>query len=407
MRIALPRWVTGPPVHAMARRLVVGLASSIRDGRLSVEFPDGNMAVYGPLSAQRSATLRVLDNAFFTRVLLHGEIGFGEAYTDGLWSTEDLAGLLELGILNRRYPSLNASWLARLSRLRNRRLLPGRGNTRTKSKKDIHAHYDLGNGFFPLFLDETMTYSCALFSSEEEPLAEAQRNKYRAVCEKAGLAPGDSVLEIGTGWGGFALFAAQNYGCKVTTITISEEQLVLARQRVEEAGLSSAIDVRLCDYRDVTGQFDKIVSIEMFEAVGAKHFETFFHQCDAVLRPGGRMCMQVITVPNRAFQAQRDGLNWLQKHIFLRGVLPSISEIERALTSTALLISHVEEIGSHYIATLRWWRERFLANLPAVRALGFDDRFIRKWEYYLAACEAGFRTRTIGNLHVVFDKPPS
>lgn len=389
----------------LARRLVLKGASTIRVGRLLVEFPDGDTAVFGPPSAQRTASLCILDDKFFRQVLLHGEIGFCEAYVDGLWRSADLVGLFELAILNRSHVNQGFSWLSWLSRMRNRRLHLSRRNTPSTSKDNIHAHYDLGNKFFRLFLDETLTYSCAIFSSEDEALADAQRNKYRKLSEKAGLSSGDHVLEIGTGWGGFAIFAAQHYGCNVITITISQEQFELARKLVEEAGLSSLVDVRLCDYRDVTGQYDKIVSIEMFEALGAEYFETFFRRCDAVLRPGGRMCMQVITVPHRSFAIHRDGVNWLQKYIFPGGVLPSLAEIERALAPTSLLVAHVEEIGSHYVTTLRRWREQFLANVPAVKALGFDDRFNRIWECYLASCEASFMARTIGDLQIVFEKP--
>ncbi|MEE9284678.1 MAG: cyclopropane-fatty-acyl-phospholipid synthase family protein [Dehalococcoidia bacterium] len=385
--------------------MVRSLASRAREGCLTVEYPDGSISTFGSPTASRTATLRVHSDEFFRRLVLHGEIGFGEAYMDGLWSSDDLVGLVELAILNRRFYSANSTWLSWLSRLRNRRLHVGRRNTRSKAKENIHAHYDLNNEFFRLFLDETMTYSCAVFSRDDEALADAQLNKYRAVAEKAGLVPGDTVLEIGTGWGGFAMFMAQQFGCQVTTITISEEQHALARQRVEEAGLSDAVRVELRDYRDVPGQFDKIVSIEMFEAVGVEYFETFFKHCDAALRPGGRMCMQVITVPDRSFPAQRDGINWLNKHIFPGGVVPSISAMEQALAPTTLLVTRVDEIGLNYTGTLRRWRHRFLENLPAVRALGFDDRFIRMWEYYLASCEAAFQTRTLCDVQIVFDKP--
>lgn len=380
----------------------------MQEGRLSVEFPDGTAAVVGSPSAQRTGHLRILDDEFFSRVLLHGGIGLGEAYMDGLWSSDDLVELLQLAILHRPRANLSVlSWLMWPSRIYNRRLHHSRRNTQSNSRQNIGEHYDLGNDFFRLFLDETLTYSCAVFSSKDESLAEAQLNKYRALCEKVDLGQDDSVLEIGSGWGGFAIFAAQNYGCKVTTISISQEQVDLARERVEKAGLSSLVDVQFCDYRDIDQQFDKIVSIEMFEAVGAEYYETFFRQCERALRPGGRMSTQVITVPDWAFAAQRDGVNWLSKHIFPGGELPSVGAIEEALTSTTLRTTHVEDIGDHYPGTLRHWRDRFLSNLSAVRSIGFDDRFIRKWEYYLSSCEAAFLTHHISDVQLVMEKPAS
>lgn len=405
MASAIHNNLTKKVVSFLAKRLTAKAGTFIKRGGLSVEFPDGSTANLGNPSDQLSANLKIHDERFYRRLLFDGETGFSEAYVDGLWTSDDLVSLYELAILNRGHVSPNYSWLSRLSRLRNRHFHLARRNTPSTSKDNIHAHYDLGNDFFRLFLDETMTYSCAVFSSEGESLADAQRNKYLRICERAGLIPEDHVLEIGSGWGGFAIFAAQNYGSKVTTITISQEQFDQTRKLVQELNLSSLIDVQLCDYRDVSGEYDKIVSIEMFEAVGYEYFQTFFRKCDAVLRHGGRMCMQVITIPNRSFAAHRDGVNWLQKYIFPGGLLPSLAEMERSLSSTSLLLTHAEEIGAHYVPTLRRWRERFLANHNAVRDLGFDDKFIRMWECYLASCEAAFRARSIGDVQIVFEKP--
>ena len=226
--------------------------------------------------------------------------------------------------------NLNSGPLRLVSKLGNRRLHLSRKNTEEQSKHNIHAHYDLGNDFFSLFLDETMTYSSAMFEDPADSLADAQRNKYRRICERAHLGKNDNVLEIGTGWGGLAIFAAGAYGCRVTTVTISQEQFTLATQRVEEAGLSGLVDVKMLDYREVTGQYDKIISIEMFEAVGAEYFETFFMKCDDLLRPGGRLVMQVITVPDRSYRGQLTGVNWIQKYIFPGGILPSLAEMERS-----------------------------------------------------------------------------
>lgn len=290
-----------------------------------------------------------------------------------------------------------------ISRFGNRRKHVLRKNTKQMARENIHEHYDLGNPFFKLFLDESLTYSSALFLREGESLEQGQFNKNEALCQMAQLKPGDSVLEIGTGWGGFAIHAAKK-GCKVTTISISKEQVALAKQRVEQAGLSSLVEVRLQDYREVTGSFDKIVSIEMFEAVGYEFFETFFKKCDAVLKPGGRMAMQVITLADRDFEAQRKGVNYIQKHIFPGGLLPSLAEIEKATAHTSLNIVEARDIGSHYALTLAEWRKRFHRNLLAVRRLGFTDVFIRKWDYYLAQCQVGFAVKHLHDQQIVFEK---
>ena len=392
-------------VEQAAKRIVLGMASKLREGELTLVLPGGDRHLFGQKGSTPAATLYIHDDEFFARAVLHGEIGLGEAYADGLWHGDDLVALIEFGVVNRRHMQLNASWLTAAGRLKDVRLHRGNRNTVERAKDNIHAHYDLGNNFFRLFLDETMTYSSAYFDAPNQSLAEAQRNKYRMLCERARIGANDHVLEIGSGWGGFAIYAAETYGCRVTAITISQEQLAFARQRVADAGLADLVDVRFCDYRDIDGEFDKIVSIEMFEAVGAEYFEQFFRTCSGVLRPGGRIAMQTITVPDRSFEAVRDGVNWVQKYIFPGGVLPSIAAIEHALRRTDLVLDGLEDIGAHYAMTLRRWRERFLAQLPAIRALGFDDRFIRMWEFYLALSEAGFLTRNTGDIQLVLAKP--
>ncbi len=391
--------------NTLTRETFNRILRKIRTGAVVIETPDGVSRRVDSGKPGIEATLQVKDNAFYGRVLLHGEIGFGEAYVDGLCDSPDLVALLELALVSRQSVDLNKGPLKLLSRRRNLRLHRRRANTVDQSKDNIHAHYDLGNDFFKLWLDETMTYSSAVFERPDQPLADAQRNKYRRMCEKAGITADDQVLEIGTGWGGFAIFAAQTYGCRVTTVTISKEQHVLAVERVREAGLSHLVSVELCDYRDITGQYDKIVSIEMFEAVGAEYFETFFMKCSEVLKPGGKLAMQVITVPDSAFEAQKNGVNWIQKYIFPGGVLPSVAEMERCNARTGLVLTSADDIGMDYAATLRQWRRRFWEQINAVRSMGYDERFVRMWDYYLAACEAGFLTRTIGDVQVAFEKP--
>lgn len=387
-----------------ARGVLVQVASRIKHGSLRIEFPDGAVRLFGQAGAAPAADLTILDPAFYRQVALAGEIGFGEAYVDGVWRSSDLVTLLTLGILNRPHLNLNLPGLRRMTQLADRRLHLSRRNTSNQARENIHNHYDLGNDFFRLFLDQTLTYSCAYFSNPEQSLAEAQHNKYLMLCEKARVGRDDHVLEIGSGWGGFAIYAARNYGCRVTSVTTSEEQLALAQRRVEGAGLADQIEIVLCDYREISGQYDAVVSIEMLEAVGAEYLPTFFKKVDESLKPGARAAIQVITVPDRNYAALRDGVNWVQKYVFPGGMLPSLAEMERSLAETGLLITEVQDIGPHYATTLRRWRTAFMENLPAVRALGFDDRFIRTWEYYLAISEASFITRNTADLQVVFEK---
>jgi cyclopropane-fatty-acyl-phospholipid synthase len=391
--------------NGLARNVVLRAGAAVKRGRLRLTLPDGSICDFGPGEDGPSAALRVVHGDFFRRVLLGGEIGLGEAYMDGLWETDDLTELLVLGIINRENAGPFLRRLNHLARFGSRRLHLRRRNTVAGSRENVHAHYDLSNALFALFLDETMTYSSAVFATPEQSLADAQRNKYETLCRKAGLGRGDQVLEIGCGWGGFAIHAAQHYGCRVRAATISREQLTLARERVAAAGVAGLVDVDFCDYRQADGKYDQIVSIEMLEAVGAEYFGAFFAKCDALLKPGGRLVLQTISVPERSFAGLRDGVNWMQKYIFPGGMLPSLAQIELAIKPTRLLITAVEDIAPHYVRTLRAWRERFNANLAAVRALGFDERFIRMWRYYLCAAEAGFATRSTGDLQIVFEKP--
>ncbi len=401
----MPSLIPTAVSNRLAKRAFLAAISRIKLGSLTVELPNGRQQHVDSGQPGPAAILRIHDEGFYPKVIFGGEIGFGEAYQQGHCSSPDLVALLELALVNRRAVDLNRGPLKLLNRWRNVRQHRSRANTVDGSKHNIHAHYDLGNDFFALWLDETMTYSSALFAEPGQDLAEAQRNKYRRLATLAGIKQGDQVLEIGTGWGGMATLTAQEFGAQVTTLTISTEQAKLARQRLEAAGLSEQVEVRLQDYREVDGQFDAIVSIEMFEAVGAEFFETFFTACSRVLKPGGRLAMQVITVPDARFEAQRTGVNWIQKYIFPGGVLPSVGAMERANAHTGLVVRSVEDIGLDYAETLRRWRERFWERIDEVRAQGYDEFFILTWDYYLAACEAGFRTHTTGDVHIVFEKP--
>ncbi len=388
----------------LAMRVGLRAASRIRTGRLTVVMPNGRRRVFGDPASPRQAELHVHEPSAAIRVLLHGETGIGEAYMDGQWSSPDIEALIELAALNRSDLALAKGWWRRPFEIPRRLAHRARANTKTQARDNISAHYDLGNDLYRLFLDETMTYSSAVFDSPEQSLEDAQRTKFQRLAEGAGLEAGMHVLEIGSGWGGFALYAAGELGCRVTSITISQEQHDLARERVREAGLEHLVDIQLLDYRDITGEYDAIVSIEMLEAVGEEFFTTYFEACDRALKPGGRFSLQVITFPDVAYGAQRRGANWIQTYIFPGGLCPSLAVIEQSLHGTRLLIRESRDIGPHYATTLRAWRTRFLENVDAVRALGFDDRFIRMWEYYLALSEAGFATGLTQDLQVVLEK---
>ena len=394
----------GSILERAAWRAALAMASRIRIGRLTVVTPEGRRMVFGDPTSPRTAEIRVHDRAAALRLIAHGETGAGESYVDGLWSSPDLAALLSLAALNREALDLSRGPLHALTRIPKVVRHRLRRNTVSGSRRNIEAHYDLSNELYQLFLDETMTYSSAVFESPEQSLADAQRNKYRLIAERAGLTRGMHVLEIGSGWGGFALYAAGELGCRVTTVTVSSAQHELGTKRIRAAGLDHLVDVQLRDYRAIEGQFDAIVSIEMLEAVGAEFYEAYFAACDRALKPGGRMSLQTIAFPDVAYEPQLRGANWIQLYIFPGGLLPSLAEIERSLHRTRLLVTSVTDIAASYVPTLRAWRTRFLAQADAVRALGFDERFIRKWEYYLAISEAGFATGLTQDYQIVLEK---
>jgi cyclopropane-fatty-acyl-phospholipid synthase len=394
----------GGILDRLAWRMALAGAARIRIGSLTVVLPDGSRQVFGETASDQRAEIHIHDRRALVQMLLHGETGGGEAYMDGLWSSPDLPGLLRFAVVNRSALALSTGWWRGPAQLRRTLAHRGRRNTKGQSRKNISAHYDLGNDFYRLFLDETMTYSSAVFAAPDQSLADAQRNKYRLMAEGAGLRAGMHVLEIGSGWGGFALYAAGELGCRVTSVTISREQHELATARVRAAGLQDLVDIQLRDYRDIEGTYDAIVSIEMLEAVGAEYFTTFFEACDRALVPGGRLSLQSITFPDAAYETQRRGANWIQTYIFPGGLCPSLAVIEQSTRDTDFLITGIRDIAASYVRTLRAWRTRFMEQLPAVRAQGFDDRFIRMWEYYLALSEAGFATGVSQDLQVVLEK---
>jgi cyclopropane-fatty-acyl-phospholipid synthase len=281
-----------------------------------------------------------------------------------------------------------------------------RDNSLNGSRKNISEHYDLSNDFFALWLDPTMTYSSAYFKEETFTLEEAQKAKYQRLCEQLHLKPTDHVLEIGSGWGGNAIYMASNFGCKVTTITISQEQQKLAIERVKAAGLDDRISVEIQDYRKIKGQYDKIVSVEMLEAVGARYFENYFEQCHKLLKQDGIFALQVITCPDSRFEALRDGVDWIQKHIFPGSLLPSVGSMNEAINRTGdLTLVDLKDLGLHYARTLKTWFENFNQQLEEVKKLGFSESFIRKWNYYLCYCEAAFEMRNINVMQLVYARP--
>ena len=380
----------------LAARLVLARLDRLRDGRLTVHLPGGEHRVVGGCGSP-DADITIHHWRFFSRLLRGADVGAGESYVDGDWSTPDLVALSRLFLANEEVlapPRL----VGLLGRMRDRLLHLLRTNTRLQARRNIHAHYDLSNDFYGLFLDPSMTYSTALFTDPAQGLEAAQRAKYARLADWAGLRPGDHVLEIGCGWGGFAEYAAGELGCRVTGITLSEEQARYARRRLEARGLGDRVEIRIVDYRDVEGRYDAVVSIEMLEAVGHRYLDDFFAACDRVLRPGGRVALQAITIPDRVYDRYRRGTDWIRKYIFPGGHLPSLGALQAAMARrSGFVIDRMENVGDHYATTLRHWRRRFWMKVDAVRVLGFDDRFVRLWDFYLASCEAAFRQRQIGN----------
>lgn len=373
----------------------------IRHGTLRLRDGDAVQGVDGEV-----VDIAVHDARFYRELALRGTLGAGEAYLRGWWSCPDLVNLFRL--LARNADALSGMdggparlwrWLGGLFRRRRRNTLAG-------SRRNIAEHYDLGNHFYELFLDETMTYSAGLFEHPEASLAEASIAKYERICRKLRLSPGDHILEIGSGWGGFALHAARRYGCRVTSTTISQAQHEYCRRKVREAGLGEFVNFVCEDYRALTGRFHKLVSIEMIEAVGHEYLDVYFRKCSELLADDGMMLMQAITIPEQRYDSYRRSEDFIQRYIFPGGCLPSLGAITASLGRvTDLRLTHLLDFAEHYAATLACWRERFWNRIDAIRGLGFDERFIRMWHYYLCYCEAGFRERQIGVAQILLEKP--
>jgi cyclopropane-fatty-acyl-phospholipid synthase len=384
--------------------------SGMQRGRLRLVLPDGSEKVFGGLGEEPRAEIRVKDAAFFRTCVLYGPVGFGEAYMDGLWETEDLVGVIAWFIRNADESTVlegsgRTDLRIGLMNFAHKMAHQLRPNSRRTSRRNIQEHYDLSNDFFALWLDPTMTYSAAYWDQPGATLEQAQVRKYDVLCRKLRLQPSDHVLEIGSGWGGFSMHAAKNFGCRVTTVTISPAQFDEAARRIVAAALHDKIDLRLTDYRELTGQFDKIASIEMLEAVGDKYLDGYFAQCHRLLQRKGLLGLQYITCPDGQYEVLRRGVDFIQRHVFPGSLLNSIGRVNTALNRTGDLFLHdLDDMGPYYARTLHVWRENFHRELDAVRAQGFDETFLRKWDYYLAYCEAAFATRHISVVQAIYTR---
>ena len=367
-------------------------------GRLSVEFPSGKRTTFKGVAPGPQAAIRIRDLKIVNRLISGGDLGLAEAYMAGEWESPDLSALLHLGMANADVLDAVLDKTLPL-RLIDRIRHAAHGNSRRGSRRNIAAHYDLGNEFYERWLDPSMTYSAGLFAHMDEDHTEAQRRKYLRLAAQLELRPGDRVLEIGCGWGGFAEIAAKEFGCHVTALTLSTEQAEYARRRVACAGLAERVDVRLQDYRDVTGRFDKIASIEMFEAVGEKYWPVYFDALRRLLTPTGRAALQIITIDDARFEAYRRNPDFIQRYIFPGGMLPGPKKVREASAAAGLTVTDHFTFGASYAESLRRWDKDFQTAWPAITALGFDERFFRMWRYYLCYCEVGFDRGVIDVAH--------
>jgi cyclopropane-fatty-acyl-phospholipid synthase len=399
MIAAVPRLL--PPAAHVLRRLVIQRLRATWDGPpLDLALASGELIRLG--GAGVAPRVAVRDDRAFVRIALRGELGAGESFVAGEWTADDLVGVLRVFLRATGARGLESP-VTRLAQWPDRRRHRRAANTPAGSARNVHAHYDLGNAFYRLFLDpETLAYSCAVWPDPAASLGAAQRHKLDRLCDLLALSPRDHLLELGCGWGGMAIHAARTRGCRVTAITISREQHALASGRVAEAGLADRVAIELCDYRDVQGRFDKIVSIEMLEQVGLAYLRDYFAICARALAPGGRLAVQTITMPEARFESYRRGVDWMQTYVFPGTEIPSLSAI-RATCAPLSLIS-ADDIGPDYAPTLRAWRERFVAALPEIRALGFDVPFVRTWLLYLAFSEAAFAERTLADHQLLFTR---
>jgi cyclopropane-fatty-acyl-phospholipid synthase len=393
----------------LAKRLLLGQLRKIRYGRLRL-IDSGATYSFGQLSAQGpfDVVIRVRTGRFYSDAVFGGTTGAGEAYMHGAWDCDNLTDLVRLMVVNRHLMNdVDSGWsrlsspLLQLAHRLNR-------NTAAGSRRNIAAHYDLGNRLFELFLDDTMAYSCGIFARADSTLSAASTAKFDAACSKLQLKPGQRLLEIGTGWGGLAIHAARHYGCHVTTATISREQYEFAGEKVRQAGLSDRITLLLADYRDLSGEYDALVSIAMIEAVGHHYLDTYFRQCSGLLKNNGAMLLQSITIRDQFYEQAKRSVDFIKRFIFPGSFIPSVQVLTDSIARcTDMKLFHLEDIGPHYARTLKEWRARFMSRQSEVRALGYPETFIRMWDYYLCYCEGGFEERSLGDVQMLLTKPAS
>ena len=394
-------------LRSLARRAVRARLEQVRNGQVVV-CENGRHETFGSLTDEMPLTtvLTIHDARFYSDVARGGVLGAAEAFMRGYWSSNELTNLVRILLCNRQVLTAMNSGAAALVRPARMLLHRLNRNTRAGSRRNIAAHYDLGNAFYALWLDRTMMYSSAVFERPDMSLEEASVAKLDRICRKLKLAESDHVLEIGTGWGGFAVHAARHYGCRVTTTTISRAQYEYARQRVRSEGLEGRVEVLERDYRDLDGRYDKLVSIEMIEAVGHDYQRRFFEKCSSLLQPHGEMLLQAITIADQHYEAYVRSVDFIRRYVFPGGCLTSVTAMLALLTeATDMRLVHMEDIGPHYARTIALWRERFEARIDAVRALGYPDEFVRMWQYYLCYCEGAFLERAIGNVQMHVAKP--
>ena len=394
-------------LEALARRVVRARLESLRNGQIVIS-ENGRHETFGAVTDALPLTAHITVHSprFYSDIAFGGAVGAGESYIHGCWSCEELTTLIRILVRNRDVLLDMDSGTARLTRPLQKLFHRLNRNTRTGSRRNIAAHYDLGNDFYSLWLDERMMYSSAIFEHADTSLEAASVAKLDRICRKLKLSPGDHVLEIGTGWGGFAIYAAENYGCRVTTTTISKEQHDYAKAAIAEAGLEDRITLLRSDYRDLDGQFDKLVSIEMIEAVGHEFHDTFFRKCCDLLKKDGLMLLQAITIADQHYERARTTVDFIKRYIFPGGCLTSVTAMSETLTRvTDMRVIDLDDIGPHYAATLRHWHQRFCNSLDQVRGMGFSEEFIRMWHYYLCYCEGGFLERAIGNVQMLMMRP--
>jgi len=391
----------------MAKKIMLSKLASLKDGE--VILSDGDESYHFGGKSERcsqSVRIRVRHRAFYSDIVFGGSIGAGEAYMAGFWDVDDLTALIRIFAINQDLMDGMEVGLATLTRPLQKGLHWLNRNSHRGSRKNISAHYDIGNDLFGLMLDESMMYSSAIFEHPEMSLHDAQIHRLNRICEKLDLKPSDHLLEIGTGWGGLAIHAAKHFGCRVTTTTISKEQYKLAKDRVRDAGLEKQITILLEDYRNLQGQFDKLVSIEMIEAVGHQFYDTYFKQCGKLLKPNGLMLLQAITIADQRYESAKRSVDFIQRYIFPGSCIPSVTAMLESITrSSDMRLFHLEDIGPHYATTLRKWEENVEANRKAILKMGYSKEFLRMWKFYLNYCEGGFMERVIGDAHLLLMKP--